>query len=373
MAITSLPPDVRVGRRTLRLVTGAKIVLRVGATMLATGVFLVAFVAYQLWGTALVEHHAQATLKSELESQVGQDVVGPGSVSATTAPARTTTTSGGPISTTAVPATSTVPTIPTEATPTTLPSTPVPAVYTGFVAPAQADPATGAAVGYLSIPAIGVNEAIVEGVGEAQLQSGPGHYPGTPLPGEGGNAAIAGHRTTYGAPFYELNQLTNGDPIYVQTSQGVFTYEVTGSQVVAPNNVSVLDPSPQPALTLTTCNPRYSATSRLVVKAALVSSRAAASGGGGGATPTSQSNPSPRRPSSLAGSEALAGHGQGVVVAVLWGVVMIACAIAAIVVVRRRTWLKVVRWGGGVVGALSTLGAMLLFFEHVSTVLPGSF
>ncbi len=115
----------------------------------------------------------------------------------------------------------------------------------------------GKGIGYLVIPKIAVNFVVVEGVGEPQLQGGPGHYPGTSLPGQPGNAAIAGHRTTYAAPFYNLNELTPGDPIYALTSQGLFRYNVVSQQAVAPTDVAVLDQSATPELTLTTCNPRW--------------------------------------------------------------------------------------------------------------------
>ena len=79
----------------------------------------------------------------------------------------------------------------------------------------------------LRIAKIGLNKVIVQGTSTADLRQGPGHYPGTPLPGEQGNAAIAGHRTTYGAPFYNLDELAPGDLIEITTVQGTFTYRVT--------------------------------------------------------------------------------------------------------------------------------------------------
>jgi sortase A len=111
----------------------------------------------------------------------------------------------------------------------------------------------------------------VEGTDENQLQEGPGHYVGTPLPGEAGNAAIAGHRTTYGAPFNNLNELAPGDAIDLTTLSGVnLDYVVTQPPVpVAPSDVKILNSFGDNRLTLTTCNPRYSATQRLVVVALL--------------------------------------------------------------------------------------------------------
>jgi sortase A len=129
-------------------------------------------------------------------------------------------------------------------------------------------PAVGQPIGTILIPAINVNLVIVQGTNAPQLSEGPGHYQGTPLPGQPGNVAIAGHRTTYGAPFYDINALKAGNPIYITTPYGKFTYLVTGNEVVSPNDNAVLDStSSKHILTLTTCNPRYSETSRLVVTA----------------------------------------------------------------------------------------------------------
>lgn len=119
------------------------------------------------------------------------------------------------------------------------------------------------------IPRIGVDKIVVEGVGTEDLKRGPGHYPGTPLPGQLGNAAIAGHRTTYGAPFGDLDELVEGDAIIVETLAGSFRYLVETSIVVSPDQTEVLDPTPTAHLTLTTCHPRFSARQRLVVRAAL--------------------------------------------------------------------------------------------------------
>jgi sortase A len=132
-------------------------------------------------------------------------------------------------------------------------------------------PALGGLFGHLVIPRIGLDDYVVEGVGEAQLAKGPGHYPGTAQIGAQGNVGIAGHRTTYGAPFYDLNELQAGDLIYLTNTAGqTFTYKVTTHFIVPPSDGAVLDPTTVPSLTLTTCNPRFSATDRLVVRATLV-------------------------------------------------------------------------------------------------------
>ncbi|MDQ3931264.1 MAG: class E sortase [Actinomycetota bacterium] len=115
---------------------------------------------------------------------------------------------------------------------------------------------------------------VVEGVAVEQLKRGPGHYPLSGQAGQPGNFAIAGHRTTYGAPFLHLDQLTPGDEVHVVDRQGrEWTYVVRTSQIVSPNDVWVLGEDPlgtgEPTMTLTTCHPRFSAAQRLVVFAAL--------------------------------------------------------------------------------------------------------
>jgi len=123
--------------------------------------------------------------------------------------------------------------------------------------------------GTIRIPSIGVDQAIVRGVGRADLRQGPGHYPGTALPGTRGNTVISGHRTTYTRPFHDLDRLDIGDAIWVDTAEGSFKYIVEESFVVDPTNVEPLRGSDRAILTLTTCNPKGSAAQRLVVVAAL--------------------------------------------------------------------------------------------------------
>jgi len=111
----------------------------------------------------------------------------------------------------------------------------------------------------------------VEGTAESDLAKGPGHYIGTSMPGQAGNVAIAGHRTTYGAPFGNLDHLKAGDTILLTNTVGTqFTYIVTGTPVaVSPQDVSVLNTLADNRLTLTTCNPRFSASQRLIAVALL--------------------------------------------------------------------------------------------------------
>jgi sortase A len=136
-------------------------------------------------------------------------------------------------------------------------------------------PIPGGIVGFIWIPRIQVDAAFVQGVGLNSLAKGPGHYAGTPLPGAPGNVAIAGHRTTHSAPFWALDALGPGDLVTLDTRAGAFVYRVVWRRVVGPYDWSVIGPTAKPSLTLTTCNPRFSGTERMVVRAILVSGRLA--------------------------------------------------------------------------------------------------
>ena len=127
----------------------------------------------------------------------------------------------------------------------------------------------GEPTAHLRIPAIGVDKIVVEGVSLDDLKKGPGHYPETPLPGQEGNAAIAGHRTTYGAPFNRIDELEKGDEILVETVQGDFRYLVEEQLIVSPSQVEVLEDKGDNRLTLTACHPKYSARERIIVVATL--------------------------------------------------------------------------------------------------------
>ena len=128
---------------------------------------------------------------------------------------------------------------------------------------------TGDALTRIKIPSIGVDVVVVEGTTQSALRAGAGHYPQTPLPCEAGNVGIAGHRTTYGKPFHNLDLLHPGDPIILETPVGKCTYKVVRTEIVLPTDTHVVDPTPVPMLTLTTCNPKGSAKQRLVVHAQL--------------------------------------------------------------------------------------------------------
>ena len=143
----------------------------------------------------------------------------------------------------------------------------------------------GRGIAVIRIPRIGMTgtvsphgaRVVVEGVSHEDLKKGPGHYPGTALPGAVGNMVISGHRTTYGAPFNRVDELRAGDAIVLETRDTWFTYRVTSEQVVSPSAVEVTYAVPgqrdaiptKKLLTLTTCNPKYSAQQRLIVHALL--------------------------------------------------------------------------------------------------------
>ena len=314
---------------------------RIAQVCLSTGALLLSFVAYQLWGTALYEHHAQDLLSQQLRTDFGvKPDSGAQPQSATSPPSSTTQT------------------------------------LTSEVAPTIAAPAVGQPIGFMTIPRLGMtNDAIVEGSGEAQLQEGPGHYTGTSLPGEAGNAAIAGHRTTYAHPFYNLNLMQPGDLIYITTTQGLFDYEVTsGPTVVPPTDVAVLDASPTPELTLTTCNPRYSATSRLVVVAVLQKGVTASSFGSTSTTTTTPAKKPGPLPTTIAGDGGVSGVGTAdqVELGVLWGALTAAVGWLAVIGWRRlerRGW----AWAVLAVGVPVTVALLLVCFQHVSLSLPETF
>jgi sortase A len=222
-----------------------------GRILIAVGVLILAFVAYQLWGTNIQEARAQNKLEDQFEQTIG-----------------TATPPPPPVTTVATPTTP-APTVPGASTvPPPPPTTGVPPPVTQAPAerPVYAD---GDPVARLEIPKIGMDKIVVQGVNTADLRRGPGHYIGTPLPGEVGNAGIAGHRTTYGAPFDRLNRLQPGDEVIATSYAGRFVYRVVDTKVVPPSGTDVLDNSTDARITLTTCHPRYSTRERLIVVAVL--------------------------------------------------------------------------------------------------------
>ena len=141
----------------------------------------------------------------------------------------------------------------------------------------------GQAIGRIVIPSIGLDIAVVQGTNTGDLQKGPGHYPSTPFPGEPGTAAIAGHRTTYLAPFRNIDSLHGGNVIRLEMPYGTLNYRVQDTKVVDPTDLAILHRTPYQRLVLTACHPLYSASQRIVAFAKLdrVSSTALGSGTSG--------------------------------------------------------------------------------------------
>lgn len=145
-------------------------------------------------------------------------------------------------------------------------------------APRPIHPRLGEPLAFLHIPRFGSDwtRAVVEGVDPAELRNAPGHYPGTALPGQVGNFAMAGHRVGTGSPFLDNDKLEPGDAVVVETEDYWYVYRVVKSEIVPPTRTDVVA-APPPGLTpgswltMTTCNPKFSARERLVVHARLQS------------------------------------------------------------------------------------------------------
>ncbi|MEU8804373.1 class E sortase [Spirillospora sp. NPDC048819] len=215
-------------------------------TLLTGGLLLALFVGYLAWGTGQYTRQEQGGLQDDLERQWSATRARQAAAAERTSPA-----GGG----------------------------------AGAAAARRPPaPAEGEALAILRVPRFGASYryAVIEGVGVEDLRRGPGHYPGTAGPGEVGNMAIAGHRTTYGAPFNRNGELERGDEILVDTATTTYVYEVTGRVIVRPGRTDVTAPVPRRPgrkpvkrmLTLTTCHPKFSAAYRLVVFAELEGRRA---------------------------------------------------------------------------------------------------
>ncbi len=128
---------------------------------------------------------------------------------------------------------------------------------------------TGQGIGRIKIPSIDLDIVVVQGTDTASLQKGPGHYPDTAFPGQGKTIGIAGHRTTYLAPFRRINEISDGDEITLEMPYGTFTYTVQKHEVVDPSDVEIVDDVGYERLVLTACHPLYSAAQRWAVFAKL--------------------------------------------------------------------------------------------------------
>jgi LPXTG-site transpeptidase (sortase) family protein len=261
-------------------------------------------------------------------------------------------------------------------------------------------PAEGDPVARLQAPSIGLDWIVVSGVGVDDLKKGPGHYPDTPLPGQNGNIGIAGHRTTYGAPFFRIDELAVGDDIVLTALDGrQFTYKVTDQFIVSPSQTEVLAPSDTPILTLTSCHPRYSAKKRIIVQAALDPGRSAPLDVAPVSTtpptvpPTDADPPPPcpatkapprRPPATTAGAPRAAPRPcprrrrcaelqrgwfddpDAWLPVALWGLALTGIALVAWRLSRRTGH----NWIGALAGLLPFLVCLYFFFENVNRLLP---
>jgi sortase A len=293
-----------------------------GKILIGAGILVLLFTAYQIWGTSIQESHTQNALRSTLISETNNQAIRHALAEAA--------------------AIDKLPTGPPVA------------------APRTAAPSEGEPVGDVRIPRIGVNQVVVEGTNTPDLRKGPGHYIGTPLPGQNGNASIAGHRTTYGHPFYNLDGVKVGDPIVLTTLQGIFVYDTTKSFVVSPSDTSVIRNAFANLLTLTTCNPRFSASTRLIVQAKLAHSQLFPNRG----LPVGRLNADPK-------SGDLAGNSNVELTQTLfWGflvLVLLGSVLYTAWRFRKQRWMI---WGVGTVGMLILLW---FFFGAISPLLPASF
>ncbi len=226
---------------------GYRIIHALGWTLVWLGALTLGFVAHQLWITTYFAKQNQAELVAELEERFEAAEI------------------------TEIPYVPVVPIgeTPPAADPSVLPG----ALGTRGVLRAEAPPQDGTAFAEIripSLPSLQEGWAVVEGVTLGDLKNGAGHMPWTPLPGQPGNSVISGHRTTYGQPFHDLDLVQLGDLIEVETALGVHVYAVREISVVRPTELSVTDPRSGAWLTLTTCNPKFSARERLIVAAELV-------------------------------------------------------------------------------------------------------
>ena len=310
--------------------------------MVTLGLLILLFVVYQLWGTGVFTARAQENLKKTFQRELQQynaenDTVGPVPTTAKSTGRHGTTT-------------------------TTLPH--------NNARPAPPIPAEGDVGGWITIPRINLHMAFVEGTSRDDLKKGPGHYPETPFPGTIGNAAIAGHRTTYLHPFWAIDNLVPGDDIIIETLAGTFDYRMSEPHlIVKPTDVWVVNNTPDAELTLTACNPKGSAAQRIVIKAKLVPAKSSkpalprprpvASGSGSGKGRTGQQ-------ADLA--QGLSGQTRSLLPSVLWGI--IAALVGAAWWWSFRRWRHPLTW---IVGVMPFLVALFPFYVYLERALPAGY
>lgn len=346
-----------------------RILRGVGKTLISLGLLILAFVAYQLWGTNFAEARSQNKLLDQWESIQAKAIqADTGGISS----ASTTTTT----------------TLPPENKHERKCIPPSETPRTGIGAPTP-----GQVMGKIEIPAIGLQKTIVEGVEVEDLKQAPGHYPTTVLPGQPGNAGIAGHRTTYGAPFNRIDELQVGDEICVTTLQGKFVYTVFDKRVVSPDDTEVLAPTTDNRLTLTTCHPKYSAEKRFIVfahlegEAAEITTTTTVSTTSTSLPTGASANANPNDPTIggvIPGDEAeQAGQGttsdqvatlgdswhtEHLPVAILWA--LLVGLVSLVIWFAARLWIRPLSY---LFGAPVFVVALFIFYEYLAKVLPADF
>lgn len=330
----------------------------IGRALITTGVILLLFVAYQLWGTGIHTRAAQNDLEADFGALIDQVQAGADELRSTT-------------STTLAPG----------------------QTGEGYAELYGLDeealegvwpPPPGEGAGKINMPAIDSDWFYVEDVDLSYLRDGPGHFPTTSWPGQAGNAAIAGHRTTYGQPFHNIDGLAPGDEIIVTTLQGEFTYEVasrgdlaetmpfgepapqdegSGHFIISPNDTWILDDYGDDRITLMACHPKYSAAQRIVVVGMLTDGPAAT-------TAPSEAADDIGDPAELLDADLLGNDPTARVPTVLWG--LAAGAIWFLAWQIGKTWPRA-KWPAYVLG-LPLFGWVLFgAFTQVERLLPAAY
>lgn len=371
----------------------ASIIGGLGRTLISLGLIVIMFAVFQLYGTGILEAQAQEALDTDFDDRLAQlEDAGLVDTSAVTdrddgedTPPPLTDSD---VINSAI-ATAFAPELGQREGPEFTVSTIDPEALSDEEI-ALLTPREGEVLGSIEIPDIGLTRNIVEGIRRDDLRQGPGHYPGSPLPGQPGNVAIAGHRSTYGEPFRDLHLLVPGDLIKVTTFQGDSYYQVmaqtnedgdeVGHFVVDPSQTEVLDDFGDNRLTLTACHPYRSARQRIIVTAELVSAPQEV-------LPTLTDE----RLAELAGEdideatsdefameedaavgveenaleESLGWNWEERTPTIIWGFAALAVVIAALIAARR--WTKWIVY----LGATPVFGFMLFFcFVHLDRMLP---
>lgn len=342
-----------------------RVLAGIGRTLITAGVILLLFVAYQLWGTGIHTRAAQSDLRDEFSEGMA---------------ALASADEGEP----------------DAATPTST----LPELEGGWgdgkglgaafgltrrqIQDAEA-PQPSESAGRINIPAIGSEWWYVEGVDLAWLRDGPGHFPGTRWPGQEGNAALAGHRTTYGAPFHRIDELEPGDEILVETIQGEFRYEVMSRAelaesmpvevtpadadeanfIIDPADSWILDDYGDNRITLMACHPKYSADERIVVVGRLLDDVAPT-------TPPSDSGgeeaPDPQPSAEI--TQLGGGDPSAKLPALAWAAAAGAVWLVAWLIGRR--W-PAAKWPAYLLGAPVFLVLLFVCFTNVERLLPAAY